>query len=208
MRNEGEFVLESKGKRVSAIVLAGGKGNRFHTEKQFVELEGKAMWKYPYEKICRLIGEERVVVVGVDIPGGSTRTESVINGMEATQKDTERIIILEAARPLVTEEQLSILIHDEYPSVTFVRPLVNTVVFRDGRYLNRNELYDMLTPQAFDYPMLLEALRSGRFCDMTDETRVMHEYHGIGPKFIETTENLMKVTYPEDIEIVRTLMHR
>ena len=192
--------------RVSAIVLAGGEGRRFHAKKQFEEISGKPMWEYPYEKICGLIGSTRVVVVGVDTPGGNTRTESVMNGLCALPEDTERVIIVEAARPLVTEEQLLCLINDEHPSSTFVRPLVNTVIFRDGRYLNRNELYDVLTPQAFDYRLLLEALKSGRFLDMTDETRVMFEYHGIKPKFLETTGNLMKVTYPEDIEIVRYLM--
>ena len=195
-------------KNVSAIVLAGGSGQRFHAKKQFVEISGKPMWEYPYEKTCALLGRERVVAVGVDIPGGSTRTQSVINGMRALPEDTERVIIVEAARPLVTKEQLGCLIEDEHPSVTFVRPLVNTVSFRDGRYLNRNELCEMLTPQAFDYRMLLEALESGRFQDMTDETRVMFEYHGIMPKFVETTGNLMKVTYPEDIEIVRYLMEK
>ena len=195
-------------KRVSAIVLAGGSGTRFHARKQFVEINGKPMWEYPYEKICNLIGRKRVVIVGIDIPGGTTRTESVINGMKALPADTERVVIIEAARPLVTEEQLSALIDDVNPSVTFVRPLVNTVVFRDGKYLNRNELYDMLTPQAFDYRLLLEALESGRFQDMTDETRVMFEYHGIEPKFFETDGNLMKVTYPEDIMIIECLMKR
>ena len=193
-------------KKVSAILLAGGQGQRFHAQKQFVEINGKPMWEYPYEKICSLIGRERVVVVGIDIPGGTTRTESVINGMKALPADTERVVIIEAARPLVTEEQLAALIDDNNPSVSFVRPLVNTIVYRDGRYLNRNELYDLLTPQAFDYHLLFEALQSGRFLDMTDETRIMFEYHGISPKFIETTGNLMKVTYPEDIIVLKSLM--
>ena len=197
-----------KKEKISAIVLAGGSGNRFQAKKQFVEINGKPMWRYSYEKICDLIGPERVVVVGVDIPGGETRTKSVMNGMHAVAADTERVIIIEAARPLVTKEQMACLIEDEHPSVTYVRPLVNTVFFRDGRFINRNELYDCLTPQAFDYPLLLEAQNSGRFQDLTDETRVMFEYHGIKPKFVETAGNLMKVTYPKDIVIVRALMER
>ena len=194
-----------KRENVSAILLAGGQGSRFHAKKQFVEIDGKPMWQYPYEKLCDLLGRERVVVVGIDIPGGNTRSESVFNGMKAVPTDTERVVIVEAARPLVTSEQLAILIDDEHPSITFVRSLVNTVIFRDGRYLNRNELYDLLTPQGFDYRLLLEAMESGRFQDMTDETRVMFEYHGIAPKFIETAGNLMKVTYPEDILVLQAL---
>lgn len=94
---------------------------------------------------------------------------------------------------------------DESPSVTFVRPLVNTVIFKNGQYINRDELYDMLTPQAFDYKMLYEAYSSGKFNDMTDETRAMYEFHGIKPHLIETDNNLFKVTYPGDMSIIESL---
>ena len=112
----------------------------------------------------------------------------------------------EAARPLVTGRQIREILSDKSPSSSFVMPLVNTVIKRDGTYLNRKELYELLTPQAFDYRLLREALESGRYQDMTDETRVMFEYHGISPHLIETTENLVKVTYPGDLVIVDKLM--
>lgn len=194
--------------KVSAIILAGGLGNRFHGKKQFETIAGMQMWELPYKKACRLLGPENVTVVGVDIPGGKTRTGSVINGLMAVDSNTDRILIIEAARPLVTEEQLIQLAEANHPSTTFVRPLVNTVTYRDGRYLNRNELYELLTPQAFDYKLLKEALTSGQFYDVTDETRIMFEYHGIRPLFIETEASLMKVTYPEDIHVVRYLIER
>lgn len=194
-------------KKVSAIILAGGQGNRFRGKKQFTTLCGKQMWEYPYAEAVSILGSDRVKVVGIEIPGGRTRTQSVINGLDAVSDDTDRIIIVEAARPLVTAADLRQLILDNSPSTTFVRPLVNTVIFRDGRYLNRNELYELLTPQAFDYPLLRAALHSGKFTDMTDETRVMFEYHGIQPHFIETNAPLFKVTYPDDVYIAENIMN-
>ena len=93
-----------------------------------------------------------------------------------------------------------------HPSSTFVRPLVNTVIYRDGTYVNRNEMYDLLTPQAFDRKMLEEAYRSERFNDMTDETRVMFEFFGEKPHFIETeANNLFKITYPGDLDIIESI---
>lgn len=74
-------------------------------------------------------------------------------------------------------------------------------------FLNREELYELLVPQAFDFQLLKTALDSGKFKNMTDETRVMFEYHGIKPHFIETTENLIKVTYQRDLPIIESLMH-
>ncbi len=188
-----------------AILLAAGKGTRYQGSKQDIEFHGKPIWRYPYDLLVSIIGKENVVAVGKDIAGGSTRTESVFNGLKALQEDTDRVIIVEAARPLLTKEQVEQLLNDEHPSVSFVRPLVNTVIYRDGRYLNREELYDLLTPQAFDYKKLLVAYQSGRFADMTDETRAMFEFYGIKPRFIETGTNLFKITYPGDLDIIESI---
>ena len=188
-----------------AILLAAGSGTRYHGKKQDLEFHGKPLWRYAYEMALEVVGHNNIVAVGKDIQGGSTRTGSVMNGLNALPKEVDRVIIVEAARPMVTRDQIVQLLEDKHPSSTFVRPLVNTVIFRDGTYINRNELYDLLTPQAFDKNMLLEAYQSGRFDDMTDETRVMFEFHGVKPHFIETESNLFKITYPGDLEIIESI---
>lgn len=189
----------------SAILLAAGKGTRYKGTKQDVIFHDKPLWRYAYETTMNIVGKDRIVAVGKDIPGGDTRTASVLNGLKALPADTERVIIVEAARPMVTCKQIFQLLNDTHPSVSFVRPLVNTVIYRDGKYINREELYDLLTPQAFDYKLLLEAYISGRFTDTTDETRIMFEFHGIKPYFIETGTNLFKVTYPGDLNIIESI---
>ena len=194
--------------KYSAILLAAGSGTRYKGKKQDVLFHNKPLWKYAYETAAEVVGSDRIVAVGKDIPGGETRTGSVLNGLFALPKDTERVIIVEAARPMVTKEQIIQLLNDEYSSTSFVRPLVNTVVYRDGTYINRNELYDLLTPQAFDYMLLLEAYQSGKFTNVTDETRIMFEYHGIKPHFIETDSNLFKVTYPGDLNIIESIYQK
>ena len=188
-----------------AILLAAGSGTRYHGKKQDLEFHGKPLWRYAYETALEVVGERRIVAVGKDVPGGVTRTGSVMNGLDALPDEVDRVIIVEAARPMVTEEQVKQLLEDPYPSSTFVRPLVNTVIYRDGTYINRDDLYDLLTPQAFDRNMLKDAYQSGRFNDMTDETRVMFEYHGVKPHFIETESNLFKITYPGDLDIVESI---
>lgn len=188
-----------------AILLAAGSGTRYHGKKQDLIFHGKPLWRYAYETALSVVGEGNIVAVGKDIPGGATRTGSVMNGLAALSKEINRVILVEAARPMVTKEQVEQILNDPYPSSTFVRPLVNTVVFRDGTYVNRSDMYDMLTPQAFDRNMLEEAYQSGKFNDMTDETRVMFEYHGVKPHFIETDSNLFKITYPGDLDIIESI---
>lgn len=191
--------------KYGAILLAAGKGTRYHEKKQDLIFHDKPLWRYAYETAMSVVGKENIVVVGKDFPGGDTRTGSVMKGLEALPSDVDRVIIVEAARPMVTREQVIQLLEDPYPSSTFVRPLVNTVIFRDGTYLDRNSLYDLLTPQAFDLKMLLDAYRSNRFNDMTDETRVMFEYYGVKPHFIETNSNLFKITYPGDLDVLESI---
>lgn len=188
-----------------AIVLAAGQGTRYHGKKQDLLFHGKPLWRYAYETTMSVVGKENIVAVGKDMPGGQTRSGSVMIGLEALPKNVNRVILVEAARPMVTKEQIIQLLNDSSPSSTFVRPLVNTVIFRDGTYVNRNEMYDMLTPQAFDRKMLQEAYQSGRFEDMTDETRVMFEFYGVKPHFIETESNLFKITYPGDLDIIESI---
>lgn len=191
---------------MGAVVLAGGKGERFQGQKQFCELKGKPLWQHVYDKIFAVLQSDNIIVVGVDIPGGETRTESVIRGLNRLSPDTKRVIIAESARPLVTKRQIEEILFDNAPSTSFVMPLVNTVIKRDGAYINREEMYELLTPQAFDYPLINQALNSGQFRNMTDETRVMFEFYGIRAHLIETSENLFKVTYKRDLSIIEGLM--
>ena len=189
----------------SVIILAAGRGTRFEGVKQDVVFHGKPLWQFPYETAASVVGADRVVVVGKDVPGGETRACSVRCGLEALPTDTDRAVIIEAARPMVTRAQILEILAQSHPSLTMAKPLVNTVMYRDGSFVDRNLLYDLLTPQCFDYKMLLEAYRSGRFYDVTDETRVMFEYHGIRPKFVETGSNLYKVTYPGDLAVIEAI---
>ena len=194
--------------KYGAIVLAAGSSTRYGEKKQDLEFHGKQLWRYSYETAMQVVGKDNIVAVGKDFPGGETRTGSVIKGLKALSSEIDRVIILDAARPMVTEKQIKELLENNNPSVTFVRPLVNTPIFRDGTYVNRSDMYDMLVPQAFDYKMLVEAYDSGKFVDMTDETRVMFEYYGVKPILIETGNNLYKVTYPGDLYVIESIYQK
>ena len=191
-----------------AILLAAGSGVRFGGRKQDLIFHNAPVWRYPYDVLSRFIDREHSIVVGKDLPGGETRTLSVSIGLQTLPDDTERVIIAEAARPLVTSEQIKILLDDTHDSVSFVKPLVNTVIYRNGNYLNREELYELLTPQAFDFQKLKYAYSHRNSDNFTDETRIMYEVLGIKPFFIETGQNLFKLTYQEDIAVLESLYQR
>lgn len=191
--------------KIGVIILAGGKGERFHEKKQDLIFHGKPLWKYVYDTANSLDCKKQIVVVGKDIPAGSTRSFSVINGLNYLSDDISRVIITEAARPLVTIEQLNTLIKEKSESCSFVMPLVNTIIGRDGKFFDRSSFYELLVPQVFNYSLLKKAYSTNKYLDMTDETRVLFEEYGIKPKLIETGQNLFKVTYPRDIGTLETI---
>ena len=195
----------------AAIVLAGGQGTRYGQKKQFIVLNGKPLWQHVHDKVSKFVDEGDVCVVGVDVEGGETRSQSVINGLRylaAHGNDYDRLIILEAARPLITEEQIEAILNDEHPSCTFVLPLRSTVIMRDGTYLDRNKMWKMSTPVAFDFKKFYAAYMSGKYYDFTDDTRVMFEEYGEKPYFLEGGENLLKLTYQSDLPVLEALMKR
>lgn len=195
----------------AAIVLAGGRGTRYGQQKQFIVLNGKPLWQHVHDKISKFVDEGDVCVVGVDVEGGETRSQSVINGLRylaARGNDYDRLIILEAARPLITEEQIEAILNDEHPSCTFVLPLRSTVIMRDGTYLDRDQMWKMSTPVAFDFKKFYAAYMSGKYLDFTDDTRVMFEEYGEKPHFLEGGENMLKLTYQSDLPVLEALMKR
>lgn len=193
---------------IGVVILAGGKGIRFHREKQFIEFLGKPLWKHVYDKALQIVLKENIVVVGVDVPGGKTRSFSVRNGL-AQLHGIKKVLIIEAARPLLTVEQIQELIDTKGDSITFVAPCVDTIIMKDKTYLNRNDCLRMQTPQAFSFELLKKAYSSDdKYLDMTDETRVMFEEYGLLPVFIEGGENLYKVTYPNDLNYLKNIVEQ
>lgn len=190
-----------------AIILAAGSGTRFGGEKQFQRINGEIMWQYTLRTVEAVIDRANIIVVGVDIEGGNTRTRSIFQGLKAFKGlDIDQVVIVESARPLLTVEGLRELIAEKGASKTFVKPLVNTVIGKNKKYYDRSDFLELLTPQCFDFNLLLEAYESNEFDEVTDDTRIMFEYHGIQPAYIFTDMPLIKVTYPNDIKIVEALM--
>lgn len=195
---------------VFAIILAGGSGTRFGgtIKKQFIMFHGKELWHHIYDNVTELLPKKNVVVVGIDIAGGKTRSESVKNGLEWVMKQGKcrRVICLEAARALVTYKQLKQIIENDSPSCCYVTPVIDTVILTDKTYLTRSECRHLVSPQAFDFELLYNAYKN---CDLgeirTDETRLMYDTYGIKPDFLEGGENLYKVTYPKDIVVLEEI---
>jgi 2-C-methyl-D-erythritol 4-phosphate cytidylyltransferase len=158
------------------------------------------------------VDEERVEFLPV---GGSSRAESVRNGLiaiAARTDDDDRLLVHDAARPCLTEEQLGRLIDEiggDDSGGLLAIPLADTLKRgEDGRVgitLERTDLWCAQTPQLFRVASLRAALSHGPLDAITDEASAM-ERTGHAPRLVFGGAGNIKVTTAEDLVLARAIL--
>ncbi len=143
------------------------------------------------------------------VPGGSTRQESVRNGLEALRKTGFSGIVLvhDAARPFLTAALIDRAIEAAVAHKAAVPGLAVTDTVKQvdaqGRIVAtpaREALRRVQTPQAFDFAALLDAHRDAEtagLTEFTDDAAVM-EWAGHGVHVFAGEAANIKLTTPED----------
>ena len=143
------------------------------------------------------------------VPGGATRAESVLRGLQAVREATAGIVAVhDAARPFVSPDEISRTV--EAARLDGAAILVSTPVdtikeIRDGlvvQTLNRTVIRNALTPQCFDYKLLRRAYDEVNVSDptLTDESALV-ERLGVKIVAVEGSARNIKITRPEDLAI-------
>lgn len=188
------------------IILAAGEGRRFGSKKQFAMLEGKEIWKWPYETLAQLC--DQIIVVGVDIAGGKTRQESVQLGLEKI--DREYVIVHDSARPLVNISQLKKMqaaLEKGSDSVSFYLPITDAII-SENAYLDRNGLKAIVTPQGFNTSILRKAHLLAKETNAIDDCSLVQKYLHLDPFLIKGDKKLYKITESGDMIIIKSLKNQ
>jgi len=213
--------------KVSAIIPAAGQGTRMgsSTPKQFLLLNGQPILHYTLRafEACDWVNSVTLVVPAKDIDearkkwdykivkniveGGNERQDSVYNGFKAIDADTDIVIVHDGVRPFVTPDLIrrSIEAAQQFGAVITAIPVNDTIKQVDDedyvtRTVNRNGLWRVQTPQAFQYAILDQAFQKAVNDSYygTDEASLL-ENAGIKLKIIERSELNIKITRKEDI---------
>lgn len=172
--------------KVTAIILAAGKGNRMHSDvpKQFLDLCGKPVLYYSLKAFQDSSVDDIILVTGKDdivycenaiikkyhinkvkavVAGGAERYWSVKNGLAAAE-GTEYVLIHDAARPCVTVEMIehSIEAVRQFKACTVGVPVKDTIKVVDCENVGidtpaRDTLWQIQTPQSFCYDNIMRA---------------------------------------------------
>ena len=164
----------------------------------------------PIGRLCHNCGFQKVTKV---IPGGETRTHSVLNGVSEVSKDAELIAIHDGARPLVTQSLLDAVITraSQCGAAAPAVPVKDTIKrAKDGvvsTTLDRSELFAVQTPQVFQADLIRTALARAmeEGAELTDDCGAV-ERLGIGVVLTQGDYRNLKVTTPEDMAMAEALL--
>lgn len=225
------------------IVLAGGSGVRVGSDipKQFIDIGGKPLIVYTLEAfnknsnidyiavICKKdyegtleqwIKEYNLNKIKWIVEGGSTRQQSVENGLKKLQDVCTKediVLIHDGARPLITDNIINENIDRAkvYGAINTVIPCTDTIISStkgDGieAVPNRSELYQCQTPQSFQYGVICKAhefAKNNALSSATDDCQLVF---AMGKKvyFANGDRLNFKVTTKEDLIILKALINQ
>ena len=223
----------------AALILSGGSGTRMGTgiPKQYLNAGSKPVISYCMETFEASPFIDAVVVVAADeyrdlirslfldekkfagfADPGENRQLSILSGLNRLSeilKDDDRVIIHDAARPLVSAETIEKIIKklDEADAVLPVLPLKDTVYETDGNVitanLDRSRIVAGQAPEGFTFGKYLKAnkdLMPERILEISGSMQPA-VIAGMNIAAIDGDENNFKITTPADLvrfeEIIR-----
>ncbi|MEA2725771.1 MAG: 2-C-methyl-D-erythritol 4-phosphate cytidylyltransferase [Acetobacteraceae bacterium] len=213
--------------QVAAILVAAGSGIRFgaETPKQFLTIAGKPVIRHAAEALAahvsllQPVGEATAIEAALHdvprclpaIPGGATRQDSVRAGLEALAPYApDMVLVHDAARPVIPEGTIPALLAalkeaaGAIPAVPVADTLKRVVRGVITETVPRAELFRAQTPQAFRFPALLAAHRSG-LTGATDDASLL-EAAGQTVEVVPGSDDNIKLTYPEDLVRLERIM--
>ena len=174
-----------RNKKITAVVLAGGRGKRMESKisKQFLELGGNPILYYALNTFENSVVDEIILVAAEGeeeyckkkiveqyhlkkvtgiVTGGKERYHSVYNGLCAV-KQTDIVMIHDGARPFITEDVIEKAAREVIKCqacVVGVKVKDTIKVSQEGMIVDtpdRRNLWQVQTPQCFEYEGIRKA---------------------------------------------------
>lgn len=220
-------------RRVYAVILASGKGERMNCgfPKQFAEIKGKTIIERSIEafeknenvdeiivvsepstieKIKEIVNKNNYKKVTKIVPGGAVRAESSSHGVGEVAVDDAKVLIHDAARPLVTQRIINDCISalDSCDAVHTAIKATDTIIEAENGMMKaateRSRMMQVQTPQGFRAGTIKKAhslAKKEGFAGATDDCGIVFRYGLADIRIVEGDRTNIKITYPEDIAV-------
>ena len=221
---------------VGVVLLAGGKGTRMKASmpKQFLPLLGRPVFlrsldiftAFPARTVSNIVivldesfrSEYRRIVEDDDriswADPGDERQDSVFNGLQGIPDDCSVVAIHDAARPLVTEEEVLSVLADgyKYGAAVLGVPMKATVKeSENGRFvlrtIPRSRLWEVHTPQVARKELLMAGFKkvAEEGLEVTDDVSVV-EALGEPVRLTKGEYTNIKLTTPDDMNVAEHVL--
>jgi 2-C-methyl-D-erythritol 4-phosphate cytidylyltransferase len=214
-----------------AIIVAGGSGERFGSSvpKQFLVIKGKPLLFYTIEKFEGIADEIILVLPDSHIPtwtnlcnsyhtpenirvvaGGSSRTDSVRNGLELIS-GIGLVAIHDAVRPFISRNLVKKLFDEarQYGNAIPAIPVNESLRQQNGSVntsVDRTQFITVQTPQCFDVQIIKKAYQELNRFSATDDATVA-ELAGQKIHLVQGETTNIKITFPEDLVVAEALLN-
>ena len=220
---------------LTAIIVAAGDSRRMGFDKLFAAIAGEPVIAHTiraferarsvdgiivvaredrHDEIKTIVRDENFKKVKSIIPGGKRRQDSVRAGLDHLESVIRYVAVHDAARPLVTPEQIERVIEQcrVHGAATVAEPINDTLKRAAADLLvtesvDRQELYAMQTPQIFARQLIEEAYRAvyAENASVTDEASAV-ERLGCKIALVVNDDFNFKITYPRDLPMAEFVL--
>src|SRR3954452_12519938 len=218
---------------LTAMIVAAGRSRRAGFDKIVAKVAGKPVVVHAVAAFEGAPSVTEIVVVtradrlhelktllgGYDkvkqvIAGGEHRQDSVKAGLAAISQESRYVAVHDAARPLVTQEQIEsvFIAAREHGAAALAEPITDTLKRVDAELrvvesIDRRQLFAMQTPQIFARDLLEEAYRAvfAEGLQITDEVSAV-EHLGKSVRLVPNAEPNFKITFERDLPVADFVM--
>ena len=150
------------------------------------------------------------------IPGGGRRQDSVRAGLQALDTQAKYVAVHDAARPLVTPEQIERLFGEcrKHGAAALTEPVTDTLKRVDSNLrvtgsVDRHQLYIMQTPQMFERGLLEKAYQAvfAEKLHITDEVSAI-EHIRETVVLVAADDFNFKITYERDLRLAEFVLRQ
>ncbi len=232
-------VSELQDARVAVILPAAGCGSRMGGDipKQWLDLKGRSVIGRAFDFFDALDCVKQIVIVlssedladgsrrgqlqsrhatRVDFTsGGTSRQQSVVNGLKQVLEDIHIVAVHDAARPFPPLQAVCRAFAEARNGggAVLACPVVETIkrVASSGKVietLDRSTLWSIQTPQVFPRLALIDAYQrfQGMLGDFTDDASIFEACSG-RVQVIQSTPRNFKITHADDLQRARRILN-
>ena len=223
------------------LLMMGGTGTRFGADipKQYIEVENKPLYTYILKRYSQLDFIDKIVIVShkdwldfvkewnekLEIgkvaavtAGGDTRSESVLNGLNAINafaSDDDVILIHDATHPYVDKEGTLKIIEavKKYGGATLGACQYDTMYKMDDdnmltEVVPRKYIVSGASPEAFSFKLIYDIYKNAdpAYFEVMTSAGAIALSNNIPMQVIPTDLVNLKITHREDLEVCKKLL--